>query len=308
MSNIECSIIIAAWNSSSFILNAVKSALEQKSIGVEVIVVDDLSTDNTCEVVENIDDERVILVRSQCNQGPGGARNLGISKARGKWIAILDSDDIMHSERLRTMIDESPDDAVVLVDNFHIIKNDVQSQEPFFSSSELPQGELSLEYLQRTNLVFTSGKSTGYLKPVILRDFLLANKVEYWPDVRIGEDFYLLTSSAAMGGRIYSLPSIAGYIYNVREGSISSTLNLEHVKKLLESDDKFIRLHGDKLSNSEIIAINARKKNLNKALNYLELVELIKGKKVVKSIIKALSNPFSSTLLWLPIRKRLFER
>lgn len=132
MSNIECSIIIAAWNSSSFILNAVKSALEQKSIGVEVIVVDDLSTDNTCEVVENIDDERVILVRSQCNQGPGGARNLGISKARGKWIAILDSDDIMHSERLRTMIDESPDDAVVLVDNFHIIKNDVQSQEPFF--------------------------------------------------------------------------------------------------------------------------------------------------------------------------------
>ena len=100
---LEVSVIIAAWNSEKFISKAIDSALQQ-DINLEVIVVDDFSNDNTCRVVENYKDERVRLIRSSKNGGPGAARNIGFSAAKGKWIAVLDSDDYFLPNRLNTMI------------------------------------------------------------------------------------------------------------------------------------------------------------------------------------------------------------
>ncbi len=304
MSNaIDVSIVIAAWNAQSFILTAIDSALSQKGVSVEVIVVDDASTDSTCNVVESISDSRVKLFRSEKNGGPGAARNIGFAVAKGKWIAVLDSDDSMKQNRLKNMLDKAPIDADILIDNFCELYSDGVVSNPFYSNAELPLGKLNLSFLIKTNLVFTSIKSTGYVKPLFKNEFLKQHTIKYWPEVKIGEDYYFLASCLARGANAEVLNE-AGYIYTIRAGSISSKLNIEHIDKLLNFDKKFIQ--GYHLSDLEVSAQKIRSENLKRAFHYLVLVEQIKKRRVLPAALNMINNISSALLLMLPLKKRLF--
>jgi glycosyltransferase involved in cell wall biosynthesis len=95
------SIIIPAFNAASYIAETLNSVLAQTFADLEVIVVDDGSSDHTAKIVEQIarTDKRVILL-SQLNAGVAAARNAGIKVAQGEWLAFLDADDIWYPEKL----------------------------------------------------------------------------------------------------------------------------------------------------------------------------------------------------------------
>jgi glycosyltransferase involved in cell wall biosynthesis len=86
------SVVIPAHNTERYVAEAVTSVLTQQVSDLEVIVVDDASTDNTAQVVADLGDPRVRLVRLD-KVGVGAARNRGICLARGRFIAFLDADD-----------------------------------------------------------------------------------------------------------------------------------------------------------------------------------------------------------------------
>jgi glycosyltransferase involved in cell wall biosynthesis len=105
------SVIIPAYNHESYILDAVKSVLEQTWTDFELIIIDDGSTDRTLQVLEGIADPRIRLVRQE-NRGAAGTINRGIDLAQGQYIAILNSDDLYHPERLARMtqhLDDHPE-------------------------------------------------------------------------------------------------------------------------------------------------------------------------------------------------------
>ena len=97
------SVVIPAYNSGRTIRATVESALDQTVGDLEVIVVDDGSQDETVPVVKAIEDPRVRLVRLP-NGGAAAARNTGILEARGRWVALLDSDDLWVPDKLERQL------------------------------------------------------------------------------------------------------------------------------------------------------------------------------------------------------------
>ncbi|MBE9167392.1 glycosyltransferase family 2 protein [Pleurocapsales cyanobacterium LEGE 06147] len=87
------SVIIPTYNRAHSIGKSINSILIQSYQNFEVIVVDDRSTDNTEEIVKSFNDPRIKYIRHQHNLGAAVARNTGIEKSRGRYIAFLDSDD-----------------------------------------------------------------------------------------------------------------------------------------------------------------------------------------------------------------------
>lgn len=98
------SVIIPTYNRGKLITKSIKSVLNQTYQNIEVIIVDDGSIDNTETVVKKIKDKRVKYYKYQNNKGACYARNYGIKKAKGKYIAFQDSDDIYHEDKLEKQI------------------------------------------------------------------------------------------------------------------------------------------------------------------------------------------------------------
>jgi glycosyltransferase involved in cell wall biosynthesis len=97
--NPKVSVIIPTYNRAGLVRSAVESVLAQTFSDLEVIVVDDGSSDGTGQSLEGIFGDR-IRYYAQANQGVSVARNKGIAEARGEWIAFLDSDDLWEKEKL----------------------------------------------------------------------------------------------------------------------------------------------------------------------------------------------------------------
>ncbi|BAM03524.1 glycosyltransferase family 2 protein [Phycisphaera mikurensis] len=89
----EVSAIIPVFNRPADVVRAIRSVLAQTDVTLELLVVDDASTDGTPEAVEAVDDPRLRLLRQRENGGVAAARNRGLREARGRVVAFLDSDD-----------------------------------------------------------------------------------------------------------------------------------------------------------------------------------------------------------------------
>lgn len=110
------SVIMAAYNSMPHIERAVRSVLEQSLSDLELIVVDDGSSDDTWEFLSELSDPRVRVVRDGLNRGPSPRRNEALRMATGNYVAVLDADDVAYPERLAVQcafLDGNPDVALV---------------------------------------------------------------------------------------------------------------------------------------------------------------------------------------------------
>lgn len=137
----DVSVVIPAYNSAHIINEALYSALNQSGISLEVVIVDDGSTDNTAQVIAACADPRVRFIRQE-NQGPGAARNTGIRAARAELIAFLDADDILLPESLDARLDifrRYPDVDFVFADTFVELKKGKRSAVPFFKERMMLQ-------------------------------------------------------------------------------------------------------------------------------------------------------------------------
>jgi glycosyltransferase involved in cell wall biosynthesis len=99
------SVIIPIFNAEKFVVPAVESILNQTYQNLEVIIVDDASTDGTVEKLSSFKDDRIKLLTNQNNLGNYASRNLGIRNAKGKYIAVMDSDDIASLDRIAKQVD-----------------------------------------------------------------------------------------------------------------------------------------------------------------------------------------------------------
>lgn len=99
-----CSIIMPSYNTALYIQEAVQSVLDQTYTNWELLIVDDCSSDNTDEILKKFTDKRIRIFKNDKNSGAAVSRNRALRKAKGKWIAFLDSDDLWMPEKLEHQI------------------------------------------------------------------------------------------------------------------------------------------------------------------------------------------------------------
>lgn len=144
MNNIgpDISVLIVVHNGLPYIEGAIRSMMSQTLTNIEIILVDDASTDNTPKILADlaIEDSRIHVETLSRNLGPFGAANHGLALARAPYIARLDGDDWAMPQRLeiqKRFLDSHPD--VVLAgtslrkidDNGNVIKTEIRNQDPF---------------------------------------------------------------------------------------------------------------------------------------------------------------------------------
>lgn len=135
----KVSVILPTYNYAHYIEEAVESVLHQTLSDFELIVIDDGSTDDTPSVLSRIDDPRVQIVRTP-NRGLCAARNEGLERARGEFIAFLDADDRFRPDKLERqvrMMEAEPDLASVFTNFVRFDDNGIFPKDQFFFHPEL---------------------------------------------------------------------------------------------------------------------------------------------------------------------------
>jgi glycosyltransferase involved in cell wall biosynthesis len=262
---LSASVVIAAYEAAAFVQAAIASALAQTRKDIEVIVVDDGSTDGTWELLQACAqrDPRVVPLRQPRRMGPSAARNAAIAQARGQWIAVLDADDLFLPDRLERMIAHAEvAGADLLADD--LLRQDFATGESLgycFGRDALltHPGPLPLIELVRHDMPDKPGyNKLGFLQPIIRRDLLLKHRIRYAEDVRAGEDFLLYFECVAHGGQFHLLPE-ALYVYRLRSGSVSTSMAAPFQQG--QANCRMLRM-AKALGDAELMALLRRRQRL----------------------------------------------
>ncbi len=127
------SVVLPTYNRARLLRRAIKSVLDQTYANLELMVVDDCSTDSTEGVMKEFQDDRIRYIRHEKNQGAPIARNTGIQAAKGKYIAFQDSDDVWGYTKLEKQINafnSAAADLGVVYTSFWLIDNDKKKLVP----------------------------------------------------------------------------------------------------------------------------------------------------------------------------------
>lgn len=205
MSTAPClvTVIIPVFNSAATLWRAAASALRQTPAPLELIIVDDGSSDGTLREARRIAglDDRVRVIGLPENRGKPHAMNLAIAQALGEWIAVLDADDCFADDRLALLIAGAQRRGVEMVaDNQYFF--DVGAGQVVGTAFAPDRSDTPL-----TRREFIAGAdpladfNLGMLKPVIRADFIRRTGLRYRENARLGEDLLYLVEFFAAGGR-----------------------------------------------------------------------------------------------------------
>lgn len=302
------SIITANYNGAPHLSEAIQSILGQTLTALELIVVDDASTDASTAVVEQAAalDRRVRLIVQPRNAGPGAARNRGIAEARGRYVAIFDSDDLMAPDRLARLVQRAEaDGADMVADNLLAFESAAPlAGRPFLPGKAFTAPRwITLADVIASSRMYSRTPGLGYLKPLIRAKGLRASGLRYDETLRIGEDYDLLLRLLAKGLRLRFEPACL-YRYRRHSGSISYALGRDHLEAMLRADAAFEAQAPD-LPPAARRAQAARRRSLERALAYEEIIQRLKRGDLAGGLVKAVGAPAVWPLLTMPVTARV---
>lgn len=206
----KVSIITPTYNSEKFIVNAINSVINQSYINWEYLIIDDCSNDDTVLLISEFvnKDNRIKLIQQSVNQGAAVARNEGIKRADGKYIAFLDSDDYWHVDKLRIQVEAMEKENLNFTFTDYYIKYENKNDELRFNS---PLKNVYYKDIIKFNYIACS--------TVIFNQEALGKS--YMPNIRNRQDWGLWINLVQKNQRAVNINQYLMY-YTVRKDSISS--------------------------------------------------------------------------------------
>ncbi len=283
------SVIIPAFNAASTIAKSVLCCLRQTLTSLEVLVVDDASTDATVQAVEQAaaGDSRVMVERSPSNKGPAAARNRAIALARGRWIALLDADDCFTPERLAVMVERAERlGADLLADNVEISYPEAEREATLqFSTSWMSKPDpIKAAELAAQDRPYHGRASAGFSKPLLRREFLERTGIRYNTDLRIGEDFHLYLQCLLKGARFFRMPE-AFYLYRYEPQSLSRGAESKKPEQLLRGNQDLLAIAEAAGDEQCVRELRRRGVQLAHWIDYLQLKQALQSKSLSESLL-----------------------
>lgn len=199
------SVITPVYNSERFIAETIKSVMAQTYKNWEMIIVDDCSNDNTASVISQFEDQRIKYYKLDHNSGAAVARNVAIEKAKGRYIAFLDADDMWKPDKL--------DKQITFMKNFNIGFSFTSYEIVKKNNNKVIRVPKTMNYSQfMKNTII--GTSTVIIDRKIIGDFRLV-------DVRKDHDSMTWAKLLREGNIAYGLNISLSY-YRKVSGSISN--------------------------------------------------------------------------------------
>ncbi|TAF06990.1 MAG: glycosyltransferase family 2 protein [Nostocales cyanobacterium] len=293
--NPEVSVIVPAYNTEKYLAKAIDSVLQQTLHSLEIIVVDDASTDGTVAIAKSFTDTRVkVLVNSE-NLGAAATRNRAIREATGKWIAVLDSDDWYSLERLEKMLavaDEYKADMVA--DDLYYINDG----EEFFWGTLFTESDEKIHeitqidpvYFVNTHSTFGVGLTLGLSKPIIKREFLLEHKIEYDENIRLGQDFWFYLRCLGNGACFFVVPE-PYYFYRNRLGGLTKQSQLKRWDQYCRDSKYFLEQEFYRSNHQLEEALSNRFKSIEESRPYFKVLDTISKGNLLQIVTDMVLNP-----------------
>ena len=205
----EISVIMPVFNAERFLKDSLNDLLRQTMRGLEIICVDDGSTDLTPQILQEYaeKDERIVLLK-QDHQFAGAARNLGIRNARGKYLIFLDADDRFRSGMLRTLFDTAEEnEAEITVCKFEKFDNETGIVLPLpYTCDPGCYAKKVFSKADDPDRIF-SFTNPGPSNKLFLHKFILDKNLTF-PTISSGEDLPFVVTALAEASRITTVDQV----------------------------------------------------------------------------------------------------
>jgi succinoglycan biosynthesis protein ExoO len=275
---------MANFNGANWIGEAIRSVQRQSVADWELIVVDDASTDASVEIVRAAaaSDPRIVLLTSSSNAGPSVARNRALACARGRWITILDSDDVFADGRLESMLAKAKSDGAAIVADDLLIMNE--------GGALTGYSLLNLRAARTFDAVaLVKAPHLGYLQPMIKTELL--SGLRYDERVRSAEDFDLLLRVLVTHNAKMVVYPAMGYHYRRRDDSLSTDKSADRraLKGMIEANARFRASHA--LSGKLAEACAYRERTLKTSLRWVDVTEAVRERRFAQALRHTIDHP-----------------
>lgn len=217
------SVIIAAYNVEKYIEKCIYSLLEQSYSSFELIIIDDGSTDTTgllCDKMEK-EDARIHVYHTR-NNGVSEARNIGIKRAKGKYITFVDADDFVARDFLNVLSSGMGKGQLSIID-FYYVKED-----RVYTNSKNRGNELQLTNIEALEKIYSSDLFQGYIwNKMFLREIINNENLEFNKNIKIWEDLLFCVAYLSKIEKVVYINS-ALYYYVQRSDSAMGNITNWH--------------------------------------------------------------------------------
>ena len=203
--NIKVSVVMPVYNAYNYLSSAIESVLQQTLTEIELICVDDGSTDKSLAIIKKYqhEDSRVRIV-TENNAGPSVARNKGLARARGEYVIFLDADDFYEPNLLASLCriaDEGNlDIALARYDIYNNRKGTYEDNIRVVHGEIFTPGAVVSKVTHPDEILLAT---TGNVwNKLFRRSFLVEKELQFLPEIRVFEDVYFVMSAVSLAERI----------------------------------------------------------------------------------------------------------
>ena len=286
--NNKVSVIVPIYNASEYLSRSIESILNQSYENLEIILIDDCSTDNSKEIIKKyaLKDTRIKPFYSEVNQGVSKSRNIGLKSVSGDYVMFMDADDYIVKDMIKIMLEKAIKYNSDMIDSYHLI---IYNNKTFLEHKPLKK-DLVLGNKDNIEMITKSSYITGKLiNTKLIKGLLFNENLRRYEDLVFEHELKLRVNNYCL------IKDVLYYYYQVT-GSLINTLGEKH-KVYLEAAKIVLDLYKNenkesRLTIESMLFTNAFLTGITKVIKNDESLEY--NEKLLKDYLEESSKIFKT--------------